>query len=119
MTWAMIAFFALLAVGVGFGIVRDVASTDEGVIDGTVVDTTSPGGGYRWPTTPPSIKVKLASGTVESVYTRHRTAGRVHRFRPPTEGALGAPLVQAQGLGDRSCAKIPARSLNGHCGSTG
>jgi|CXWK01.1.fsa_nt_gi hypothetical protein len=70
MTWVMIAFFVLLAVGVGFGIVRDVASTEEGVIDGTVVGNTAPGSAYRWPTSPPSIKVKLASGAVESVYTR-------------------------------------------------
>lgn len=85
MTWAMIAFFALLAVGVGFGIVRDVASTEEGVIDGTVVDTTVPGGGYRWPTSPPSIRVKLASGAVEAVYTRGGT-----------EPAVGATVAVRQ-----------------------
>lgn len=73
MTLAMIAFFALLAVGVGFGIVRDVASTDEGTVEGIVADTAPPGGAYRWPTSPPSIKVKLASGAIETVYTRGGT----------------------------------------------
>lgn len=69
----MILFFAVLAAGVGFGIVRDVASTEQAVLDASVVKNAPDGPGYRWPTTPPSIKAQLASNDIVDVATRGGT----------------------------------------------
>lgn len=73
MSFWMVAFFILLALGASFGIVRDIASTETGVREATVIDNTPNQLNYHWPRSPPSIKVKLADGSVVIAATRGGT----------------------------------------------
>lgn len=73
MSFWIVAFFVILILGVGMGIIRDVASTETGVREATVIDNKPNKPTYRWPTTPPAIKVRIADGNVVDVYTRGGT----------------------------------------------
>lgn len=66
------AFLLLIGLGLGFGILRDTTSKEQGLLDATVAGNTS-ASGYRWPTSPPSIKVRLNNGEIVDVATRGGT----------------------------------------------
>jgi hypothetical protein len=62
-------FLAALAIGLGFGLVRDFASTERGGTTGTVVGRDLGTNFSKWPTSPPRIKVQLDGGAVVNVTT--------------------------------------------------
>lgn len=61
-------FLALLAVGVMFGIARDLYSRERGIVKGTVVDIAAGGAASKaQPLRGPCVKVKLADGNIVDV----------------------------------------------------
>jgi len=68
-TW-VILFFALLAVGIAFGLARDLLSREQGNSTGTVLSFDAGWPRPKWlPGTPPHFTVRLADGAVVSVAT--------------------------------------------------
>ena len=61
-------FLALLAVGVMFGVARDLYSRERGVVQGMVVDIDAGGAASKaQPLRGPCVKVKLTDGTIVDV----------------------------------------------------
>ncbi len=62
-------FLAALAIGLGFGLVRDFASSERGAATGTVIGRDLGNTASKWPTSPPRITVQLDGGVVVEVTT--------------------------------------------------
>ena len=62
-------FLAALAIGLGFGLVRDFASTERGTATGSVVGRDLGTNSSKWPASQPFIKVQLDGGAVVDVTT--------------------------------------------------
>jgi hypothetical protein len=61
-TWVVL-FFILLAVGVAFGLARDLFSRERATLEGTVLAFDAGRPTPKWlPATPPSYSVRLADG---------------------------------------------------------
>ena len=63
-------FIVVIAIGVAFGVARDLYSRDRGVVRGIVVDTDTGSTSPKSPgLTPTRIRAKLASGDIVDVVT--------------------------------------------------
>jgi hypothetical protein len=66
--WMIGLFLALLAVGVMFGIARDLYSRERAVVKGTIVEIDAGGAASKaQPLRGPLVKVKLADGNIVDV----------------------------------------------------
>jgi hypothetical protein len=73
-TIKLVLFFAVLAIGIAFGVARDLYSFERSVVKGVVVDYNPGGTSPKSPgLTPASIKARLADGAIVTVATKEVT----------------------------------------------